>query len=90
MDVYIENEEIWLVTDYYQLGSIFDITKMTDEPLQESEISCVCYSILYALDYIHTLNRVHRGVKATNILVNSLGQMKLTDSGNNLSMKICV
>ena len=81
MDVYIENDELWLILDYYQLGSIFDIVKLTEEPLQESEISCVCYSILYALDYIHTLNRVHRGVKATNILVNSIGQMKLTDSG---------
>lgn len=80
-DVYTFDQQLWLIYDYYQLGSIFDIINITGQSLSESEISCVCYSILYALDYIHTLNQVHRGIKTSNILVNSLGQIKLSDFG---------
>ena len=81
LDVYVENQQMWFVRDYNQLGSIADIMKMTQNPLNEPEISCICYSTLYALDYIHTLNKVHKGVKLNNIIVNSAGQIKLTDFG---------
>jgi len=84
IDVYVENQQMWFVRDYNQLGSIADIMKMTQNPLNEPEISCICYSTLYALDYIHTLNRVHKGVKLNNIIVNSSGQIKLTDFGTSI------
>lgn len=81
LDVYILDQQIWLISDYYQLGSISDVMSITKQPLSEPEISCVCYSVLYALDYIHAMDRVHMGIKNSNILVNSLGQIKLTDFG---------
>jgi len=81
IDVYVDKQQIWFVRDYSQLGSIADIMKITQVPLNEPEISCICYSTLYALDYIHTLNKVHKGVKLTNITVNASGQIKLSDFG---------
>lgn len=84
VEIYQVDQQMWMVTDYCPLGSISDIIKMTSEPLSEAEISCISYNVLYALDYIHTLNKSHGSVKANNIMVNSMGQIKLTDLGNRM------
>jgi len=86
IEIYEVGQQVWLVMDYCQLGSIADIMKITNESLSEGEISCICYNVLYALDYLHTLNRFHGSVKVNNIMVNSLGQVKLTDFGNRMWM----
>ena len=80
-DVYTTLDEIWMILEYCQLGSIQDLVQNTGTTLSEPEIACVCYSVLQALDYIHTLNKIHRDVKSANILINSFGQVKLTDFG---------
>ena len=80
-DVYKTADEIWMVLDYCQLGSIQDLMNTTSKNLSEPEIACVCYSVLQALDYIHSMKKIHRDVKSANILINSLGQVKLTDFG---------
>ncbi len=80
-DVYATPDEIWMILEYCQLGSIQDLVHNTETTLSEPEIACVCYSVLQALDYIHTLNKIHRDVKSANILINSFGQVKLTDFG---------
>ena len=80
-DVYKTSDEIWMILDYCQLGSIQDLMNTTGKSLTEPEIACVCYSVLHALDYIHMQNKIHRDLKSANILMNSLGQVKLTDFG---------
>jgi len=48
-----------------------------ERPLNESQISCVCYQTCSALAFIHGRNVIHRDVKAGNILINAEGFAKL-------------
>ena len=80
-DCYVTDDEIWIVLEYCQLGSITDIIKKTQQLFTEGEIACVCSNILQALDYLHALEKIHRDIKPGNILINHLGQVKLTDFG---------
>lgn len=78
---YIADGELWLVYEYCQLGSVADILTITSKPFNEPEIASICFNILLALDYLHKKKRIHRDVKTANLLINHLGQVKLTDVG---------
>lgn len=50
-------------------------------PLSEQQIIHVLHETCCALEYLHAANRVHRDIKAANILVSRDGAVKLTDFG---------
>ena len=47
------------------------------KPLREEEISCICADALQGLVYLHSQNKIHRDVKAGNILLTENGTVKL-------------
>ena len=47
----------------------------------ERAVAVVAYSILRALEVLHTNNIIHRDVKPSNILINTEGEVKLSDFG---------
>ena len=61
----------------YCLGSASDIIEVHKRPLREEEIAGICDGVLRGLDYLHTMNRIHRDVKAGNILLTEIGTVKL-------------
>lgn len=61
----------------YCLGSASDIIEVHKRPLREEEIAGICDGVLRGLDYLHTMNRIHRDVKAGNILLTEVGTVKL-------------
>ena len=80
-DIYLYNEELWMVIEYCQLGSIADSLILTKKALEEEEVAAICYNILLALEYLHAKKRVHGRVKTSNILINHWGHVKLADFG---------
>lgn len=66
----------------YCLGSASDIVEVHKKPLREDEISAICSDALNGLEYLHSMSRIHRDVKAGNILLTENGTVKLADFGS--------
>lgn len=66
----------------YCLGSASDIIEVHKRPLMEDEIAAICDGVLQGLSYLHDLGRIHRDVKAGNILLTENGTVKLADFGS--------
>lgn len=78
---YLKEHTAWLVMEYC-LGSASDIIEVHKKPLREEEISAICNDALLGLEYLHSLGRIHRDVKAGNILLTENGTVKLADFGS--------
>lgn len=61
----------------YCLGSASDIIEVHKRPLKEEEIAAICEGVLKGLNYLHSWDRIHRDVKAGNILLTENGTVKL-------------
>ncbi|CAG2164175.1 unnamed protein product [Oppiella nova] len=78
---YLKEHTAWLVMEYC-LGSASDIIEVHKKPLREDEISAICNDALNGLEYLHSQARIHRDVKAGNILLTENGTVKLADFGS--------
>lgn len=78
---YLKENTAWLVMEYC-LGSASDIIEVHKKPLREEEISAICHDSLKGLEYLHYQCRIHRDVKAGNILLTEVGTVKLADFGS--------
>ncbi|XP_044594241.1 serine/threonine-protein kinase Tao isoform X4 [Cotesia glomerata] len=78
---YLRDHTAWLVMEYC-LGSASDIIEVHKRPLKEDEIAAICEGVLRGLHYLHSLGRIHRDVKAGNILLTENGTVKLADFGS--------
>ena len=78
---FFEESKLWLVMEYCDGGSLSDIMKTLKKPLSEHEVSAVLRSVINSLIYVHSLGRIHRDIKAGNLLVTSKGVVKLCDFG---------
>ena len=56
----------------------FDSSKFVEG---ERAVAVIAYSVLRALEVLHSNNIIHRDVKPSNILINSDGEVKLSDFG---------
>ncbi|GMT34263.1 hypothetical protein PFISCL1PPCAC_25560, partial [Pristionchus fissidentatus] len=78
---YFKNSDLWIVMEYCGAGSISDIMRLRRKTLTEIEISAVLRDTLKGLRYLHLLKKIHRDIKAGNILLNTQGHAKLADFG---------
>ncbi|KAJ1263292.1 hypothetical protein BS78_09G172200 [Paspalum vaginatum] len=78
---------LWVVMPFMGAGSLHSILSHGfPDGLPEPCVAVVLKDTLHALCYLHEQGRIHRDIKAGNILVDSDGSVKLADFGVSASI----
>jgi len=78
---YLRDSKLWLIMEYCGAGSAADLLKIRKQTFNEIQIASILYAALKGLEYLHESKKVHRDIKAGNILLDSAGNAKLGDFG---------
>ncbi|GAB0096185.1 Serine/threonine-protein kinase hippo [Sergentomyia squamirostris] len=78
---YFKQCDLWICMEYCGAGSVSDIMRLRKKTLSEDEIATILSDTLKGLEYLHLRRKIHRDIKAGNILLNSEGHAKLADFG---------
>ncbi|NXE70897.1 PAK3 kinase, partial [Calcarius ornatus] len=83
---YLLGEELWLVMEYMDGGTLSDV--ITKTYLSEVEMAAISRECLRGLDFLHSNHVIHRDVKSDNILLRTDGSVKLGQSDFGLSTQL--
>ncbi len=71
---------ITIALEYMDGGSLANVLDQVG-PIPESVLASMAFQILWGLAYLKHDKRVHRDLKPSNLLINSKGEVKVTDFG---------
>ncbi|WCJ32196.1 Protein kinase superfamily protein [Euphorbia peplus] len=77
---YLNQTKLWIIMEYMAGGSVADLLQLGN-PLDEMSIGCILRDLLHAIEYLHVEGKIHRDIKAANILLSENGDVKVADFG---------
>ncbi|KAK2968425.1 hypothetical protein RJ640_004431, partial [Escallonia rubra] len=77
---YLHQTKLWIIMEYMAGGSVADLIQ-PNQPLDDMSIACILRDLLHAIEYLHTEGKIHRDIKAANILLTESGDVKVADFG---------
>lgn len=77
---YLNQTKLWIIMEYMAGGSVADLIQ-PNQPLDEMSIAFILRDLLHAIEYLHNEGKIHRDIKAANILLTETGDVKVADFG---------
>lgn len=79
-DYFSDADNIYIVLEYCKSGNLGEYLKRNSR-LTEGEAVIYFLQTAFAVEYLHTNNIMHRDLKLENLLLDSKGNLKLSDFG---------
>ncbi|KAG0365874.1 hypothetical protein BGZ54_006095 [Gamsiella multidivaricata] len=71
----VKGFKLWIVMEFLAGGSCLDLLK--PGPFSEDHVAIVLRELLLGLEYLHAEGKIHRDIKAANVLLSGSGDVKL-------------
>jgi serine/threonine-protein kinase CLA4 len=80
-----QNNELWVVMEFMEGGALTDVID-NNPVITEDQISTICLETCKGLAHLHSQDIIHRDIKSDNVLLDRIGNVKISKLRKSMSV----